>query len=328
MLIVFYEFGVLPFLLGLLWRRKKHAMGFCSIYVHGYMTMFTLFFMLAVPMILLERSLTELAAVWAAVSAAAPVLLLALVLAQRGSYAQELRFLTGNFKMAVGRLRGMICLVALLVAFSVVWVVPSVEDDVPEIVGISVSTDTMYVYQPYTQIPYADNSEKVFSPIEMLYAAVAKLSGMNATVMIHMFVPSFLILLYVSVGWMASGYFFHSKLKERSLFAMLWMLTGTAAVCSVRALSIGILQNSWNGLTLLAECILPAAIIEGFAFHDKIMEQEKPKLPEILFLLVTLISAQLAAGKGAFLAAVVIVVCVGTAWIRKGYKNVSIIRKH
>ncbi len=325
---IFYEFGILPFLLGMLWCRKKQVMGFHSIYVHGYMTMFSIFYLLAVPYIVIGKSLSELVRAWTIVLVAVPVVWLVQICAHRQTYIGQLHYLICNIKIAMEKLRGMMCLLAVLIVFSTVWVIPSVEDDVPEIVGISIYTDTMYVYQPYTQILYADNLKKALSPIEMLYAASAKIANMDSTVMIHMCVPIFLIPLYGAVGWMVSEYFFKDRLRNRSLFEMLWMITGTAAVCSVRALSIGILMNSWNGLTLISECILPIALIEGFALYDGIVNRKKIDHQKFLFIVMIMIAAQLTVEKGMFLTLAIMAVCLGMALIRKGYKNVGVIRKH
>jgi hypothetical protein len=327
-LVVLYEFGILPFLLGMLWCQKDKKMGFHSIYVHGYMTMFALFFVIAVPFIHQGRSLSELAGAWRVAAILAPVGMAAKILFNPKIFKSECMYLLGTYKEAKEYLWGMVCVMAILLVFSVTMVIPSAEDDVPEIVGISIATDTMYVYQPYSQIMYANNLEKARSPIEMLYAVGAVHSDMNSMVMIHLLLPIFLIVLYFAVGWRISGYFFPGRLFERKIFALFWAIFPSVACVSVRNISIGILQNSWNGTTLLTCCVLPLMMVESFSCIDIIMEKKRLNWYNFVWIIIIMISAQLLLDRGLYLSAIILAMCVVVKILEKGLRYVGVLGKY
>jgi hypothetical protein len=332
LLIVLYEFGILPFLLGMLWCQKEKKMGFHRIYVQGYMTMFALFWVIAVPLIHQGRSLSQLAAAWTVVSIAAPVLAAVKILVdtkmlrdERGKAAvkEELAYLAANFRFACRNMKGLLGLAAVLMAVSIFFIAPSAKDDTPEIAGVSVQSDTMYVYQPYTYIPYEDNSEGANSPLAMIYAVAARLSGMNPTTLIHWGVPVFLLLLYAAVGWFAAAVLFPAEWMQKRLFTDLWLVTGTVVAGANRALSVGIYQNIWNGVTLVAAVILPLAMAESVALLTEFSDSRKFRLRGILLLAATALAAQLAIKNGILLAALAFIMCACGALIREGIRYVG-----
>jgi hypothetical protein len=325
----------------MLWCRKEKKMGSHRIYVQGYMTMFALFWVIAVPFIHQGRSLSQLAAVWVVVSVAAPVLVAGKMLVgrkvlrggcpktapqdERGKAAanEELAYLSSNFRFACRNLKGLIGLTAVLMAVSIFFIAPSAKDDTPEIAGVSVQTDTLYVYQPYTHIPYGNYSEGENSPLAMIYAVVSRLSGMNPTTMIHWCVPFFLLLLYAAVGWFAAAVLFSEGWTQKRLFTELWLVTGTVVVGADRALSVGIYQNIWNGVTLVAAVILPLVMAESVALLTEFSDSRKFRLHGMLLLAVTALAAQLAIKNGILLAALAFILCACGALIREGIRYVG-----
>jgi hypothetical protein len=332
LVIVLYEFGILPFLLGMLWCRKEKKMGSHRIYVQGYMTMFALFWVIAVPLIHQGRSLSQLAAAWAVVSVAVPVLVAVKILVgtkmlrdERGKAAvkEEFAYLAENFRFVCRNMKGLIGLTVFLMAVSIFFIAPSAKDDTPEIAGVSVQSDTMYVYQPYTYIPYENNSEGANSPLVMIYAVAARLSGMNPTTLIHWGVPVFLLLLYAAVGWYAAAVLFPAGWTQKRLFTELWLVTGTVVVGANRALSVGIYRNIWNGVTLVVAVILPLAMAESVALLTEFSDSHKFRLYGILLLAATALAAQLAIKNGILLAALAFILCACGALIREGIRYVG-----
>ncbi|MGN0428105.1 MAG: DUF6077 domain-containing protein [Agathobacter sp.] len=326
-IIVLYEFGVLPFLLGLLWCRKKEQMGFCSLYVHGYVTMLSVFFIPAVILIRMRWLLSDLCKVWGIFSLFVPILCFLFIVTKEWIYADEFRYLAGNLKYAFSHLRGMLCVCLGVILFSIAWVMPDQSDHVPEIVGVSLKTNSMYVYQPYNMLPYADNSEKAWSPIDMLYATVSSLSKMNATVMIHMYAAFFLLVLYAAIGWFLADCFFKNQVQKKSIFTMLWAIFATVSVWSRRALAFGILQNIWNGETFLVACILPLVFAATLVVGNSIKEKDKMIWIDAAFLIESILCAQLMYVKGAFLAIFVIFGVFAAIWIQKGLNYGRGVRK-
>ena len=92
----------------------------------------------------------------------------------------------------------------MIFMISVTFSMPSQKDDTPEIVNISIETDTMYQYQPYTQIPYDGiNRDKAVSPAEMLYAVTGMITGLDSLTIIHVAIPFFFIPFFMQyAGWL------------------------------------------------------------------------------------------------------------------------------
>jgi hypothetical protein len=90
-----------------------------------------------------------------------------------------------------------------------------------------------------------------------------------------------------------------------------------------RAFSVGIYQNIWNGVSLIAAVILPLAMTESVAFITEFLDNRKFRLRGILFFMVTALAAQLARKNGILLAALVFIMCACGAIVREGIRYVG-----
>jgi hypothetical protein len=242
---------------------------------------------------------------------------LAVFLVDRKRMIGKLRSLGETCRSWNWECMGLAVLAFAMILAAAVLVVPSPEDDVPETVGTAIVTDSMYVYDPYTQLPGENQAEKVFSPIEMLYAVTARISGMDSTVMIHLLLPFPLILLYYAIGWELAGFFWERR-EQRLLFLAFWIINGTISFGGSRYLSVGIYQNPWNGSTLMTGCILPLVMLQCFSLNRRILERKKVGMADIAIRLLTVAAAQLVLPKGALLAVLLIIACtviLGIQWI-------------
>lgn len=288
---------------------KDRHIGFCKLYIYGYFTMFALFEVQAVFLVHRGSRLSSLGSLWGATLVGASIAAILYMLIRRRMFAREYKVSFEDMKNVSRRLRGMLCILALLGIFSVTMVIPSPEDATPEIVGISLNTNTMYLYQPYTQLPYADKTAVELAPAEMLYAVGGYWSGMDVRVMIHLILPCFLILLYYAAGWRVGEYLFPEQLRKQGMFTTLWGIFATIGLASVRNLCVGIFQNSWNGITLFGCCAMPLLLAEGMDFWDEVLAKKKLCPDQAARIICILIGSQLLYSKGALLGASVLVVC-------------------
>lgn len=315
--IVIYMFCIFPLLLGNLWVGKDRHTGFCKLYMYGYFTMLALFEVEAVFMVHRGSRLSSLGLLWGATMVGASLAAILYILIRRRLFFREYKMALADMKNVFGRLRAMLCILAFLGIFSVTMVSSSPEDATPEIVGISLNTNTMYLYQPYTQLPYADKTAVELAPTEMLYAVGAYLSGMDGRVLIHLIVPCFLILLYYAVGWRVGEYFFKEKLWEKGMFTTLWGVFATIGMASVRNLSVGMFQNSWNGITLFVCCAIPLIMAEAMDFWGEVFAKKKITLRQIACMGCIVLGAQLLYSRGVLLGTAVIVICVFSKLMEK-----------
>jgi hypothetical protein len=296
-----FDMGVFPFLLGMLWCCGKKTHGWCSVYVRGYVMMWTLQWAVIVFSEKSGYTFYDTLALWNQTGRIATAMCAVACLVFHKSIFREIKVLWKHGTDAFERLRAPILAFMLILVFVLAVIYPSPQDDVPEIVNLTIKTDSMYRIQPYTKEVYADNSLKAFSPIEVVYAIWAERADVDSTTMIHMATPVFLILLFVCVGWMISSLFCES-IAKRKVFVILWMLTYSVAPLCVRNLAVGVLQNPWNGTTILNGTLLPMIMYHG-------VNTIKNRHCEVLFALVTLVAAQMALAKGALLGLLMFAAC-------------------
>lgn len=328
-LIMLYEYGIFPALLGMLWIGKEEKASFSKIYLRGYVTMLTLFWVVAVPLVRTGRSLTELTRIWDVIAILVIPVVIVVAVIQRKKAVAIAKELWGNIKFSRAKL-GIVmaaCVVATL--FSMVIVLPSKEDDTTEHVAIAVDTDEMYRYAAYTKAPYnVIPEDKASSPIDMLYAVGVLNTGMNAASMIHVFLPLFLLPFFYAVSWQVGRYLFKNDLQKCSMFVVMVIIFSSAACYTNGFLAIGALQNIWNATTLLASCGIPAVMLQSFTLLDTVESRQKIRIKEVLLLIMMVVTAELMLAKGVLIAVLVIASCVGIFIIRKGMRYGKCINKH
>ena len=322
---VFSMYAVFPVLLGLLWNRilKIENETCVEIYSDGYFLMFAMFFALAFPAIKVGTSLTGIAKVWLALMV---VISLAAVLlcGRKGMvWLKKMVCFWKNSDATVKMVAG--CFVALVVV-SILFVQPHVGDYTVSIVDMAVATDTMYGYHPYTGFAYpVIPTANVVSPIEMLYAVTANLTGMQPALLIQFVLPVFLQIWFLTVYCRIGNLLFEDE-KKISIFIVLALVLHTVPLyIQNQALAAGIFQNPWNGQTLLGCCVLPMIFGTCYAIAQKAECDWKPKFAEILremiIIAVLIFSAQLVYVKGIYYSVIQLVIMIAVILLRKGYRR-------
>lgn len=323
-----YSLGILPFLAGMMWTRKEKLLGFARTYVTGYVSIWTIFYIIAVPRIVKGEFLSDLTQVWNVVLAAIPVLWLVQFVFRRKTYVNQLKQYWKNVDCIKRYLRFVVVSAVIFMVVSIGFIMPSAEDDVPETVAITLWTDTMYEQQPYTKLSYAEPELKIYAPIDMFYAVNADITEIEVPIFVHIVLPVFLLGFFFASAWEVGGYFFREKLEERGQFTVFTMILYTVCMCSNRTVSFAVFQNIWNGATMLCCCMLPLVAIFGLHLLDVAERKEKLDLQMIIVGILTIVSAQLMLTKGALLSVLSLMCCVGIYIIRKGWERLDAIRKH
>ena len=318
---VIYVFGIFPLLLGLLWLGKKERAGFSKIYVRGFFSMLALFEMTAAPMAVTGRRFGSLLELWRICAPATGGAAILILLIRRKTVIKWGKELFENTKIIKEKLYRLVVVMIVAMLFSIVFVLPAESDDTPETAGITVETDTMYVYEPYTKLETGITfSEKSTSPLEMLYAAGAVRSGLDTTFFIHMVLPFFLLPLFYAVCWELSGNFWR-ELSKRGLFVLFMMIFYSAA-CYTRTIpAMGVFQNIWNAASLFACCGIPALLSQCFQILQKRSQGAGVSVKEVFFLIIMAAANQLMIGRGAMLSVLAVLSCAGILLYRKLYRN-------
>lgn len=327
-LITIYSLGIMPFLVGMMWTRREALLGLAKTYVMGYISIWALFYLFAVPMIVMELPLSALTGCWRGIMVAVPVLWLLQFLIRRNTFLRQLQHYRSNMERIRQLFSYVIILAALFTLISIGFIMPSPEDDVPETVAITIDTNRMYRQQPYTKLAYSEPELKQYSPIEMFYAVNVDVSGMEVPIFVHSFLPIFLLAFFYASTWEIGGVVFRGKPEERGLFVVFAMILYTVSIGADRAVSFSVFQNIWNGATMLCCCILPLVVASGFEIIDSIQQKKRLDYEMIVMVILTIVAAQLMLARGAVLSVLSLICCVGIYVIRKGWERFGSVRKH
>ena len=321
---IIYEFGVLPFAAGiLLGSGDEEEISIHRMYIKGYCLLFTIFLFMAVPVIFTVNKLSVLVFIWKIFLIVTLPVLFLLYYKRKKRIRIVIKRFYENIQYAKKKSG-----ISILFMISVTFSMPSQKDDTPEIVNISIETDTMYQYQPYTQIPYDGiNRDKAVSPAEMLYAVTGMITGLDSLTIIHVAIPFFFIPFFYAVCWLAGRYFFRDRIERVGLFALFVVIFYTAGLSRETMLAVGILNNSWNGVALAVACGVPLVCIQMFHMLDYFIENGNVTADQIIKMVFMASALQLMISKGYFVTLVILMCGVIILIYKKGLQNAGFVRK-
>jgi len=328
-IIIAYLFLMVPFHFGILetivFRKDKKTLS--KILSDGYLLMMAVFCIISVIALKMQWTVSDLTKIWvffvAAVSVSASILGFKKI---KEFVAETLLFwsIAENKKEAMVRKRyGLLLVLAIMLVISVLFTRPSYEDATLEIVNTTVVTNAMYRHDPYNGLLSGTAMEgHAYSPIEMLYATGAALTGIEVPYMLYYLIP-ICILIYFYMGIWNLGKQLIGDEEKVTWFVLLvtgiyWMTTYLEG----QSLVTGIFLNSWNGLTLLS-CFVMPVVFGNCVEWMKTMDSPRLDLTEKLFKAVVFVLAgQLANAKGGFYVGLMLFTTLAVIIVRKGYDYV------
>ena len=156
------------------------------------------------------------------------------------------------------RTRVLLIISICLIVFSVLLLVPGARDDTPELARLTLQTKSFFPADPTTGEAFAQSSARP-GMIHLFYAVGASLSGMDPTRMLHWVMPVFMIPLYICAYCRIAWVLFPHGEDARRRFRCVILIILFFLIMTATTAHIGItpLNNSWNGVTLAASCLLP-----------------------------------------------------------------------
>ena len=315
-----YLFLAVPFLFGILeagiFRKEKKSA--TTVFANGYLSMMALFCVVAIGMIRMKLALSMLAKIWLVVTLVISIFAILIGRQPLRAWLQGVRtFWTHRSKVIL------LMVLILSLVLSIGFTKPDNADATVEIVATSLTTDSMYRHDAYTGYlsEYADAGH-VLSPIEMLYAVGASITGMQADVMVYYVLPISLLLFFFTGMWRLGSVLFEKE-EQRILFELLaviiyWMTT----YLSKSSLVTGIFLNSWHGLTLLSCVVLPftwACILDWMKQAQAGLRKVEAKLEKLYMTVVLLLAGQLTYDRGGFYVACMLALGVAVVLVKGGY---------
>lgn len=251
-------------------------------FLSGYLILFSLMEILALPMIFLKLPLHVLTISYGVI---------AVILAAGGIFVtvkQKDRFhSTGLWKSENICLWIAVLLILLQMAMCVLLAHMDADDAFYVAQATSgVQTDTIFEIIPYTgQKYYGIASRYILSPFPVFLAVVSSLSaGLHPAIMAHMIFPAVFLPLVYSVQYLLGRKWFPDDKKAQGMYLLLVACISSFSAYSVYNSGSFQMVRIWQGKALLASAFLP------FLFYlcQSVLMEKKPQYPWIFLALADL----------------------------------------
>lgn len=276
-------------------------------WITGQIVLWAGFQLIAVPMVLQEKSVAELISYY--LTFVGILMLWAVLLFVRGRKKASLKVLQDAPK-------GKGYCVAwigfwLLLLFQLIQAVVMVYSDGDDAFYIAEAThaansETMYLKIPYTGWPTILDARYGLAPFPIWIAYLSKLSGMRTVSVAHVVLPMVLISMTYAVYYLLGSKIFDKK-KECVpvflIFTELLVLFGDYSFYTVENFMIA---RSRQGKAALGNIIIPVLILLLFLLVEKLQESQKIPMKYWLLLAAALTASCLCSTLGALLACMLV----------------------
>ena len=260
---------IVPYLLGELLCRvcgKEHGVLSRDI-AYGFMLMWVIFFVPAVPMILCRRSFHALVWVWVVVVAVLCAISLVIIIRNRGY-----RDLAEHVKRSADALKsdGFVTCVwtvaILLIVFEAGLLTFKMHVDTDDARFIAdameaVENDTMLLHHPitgqYFGIATGEQRKDITAPYPLFIGLFGKITGIHPAICAHTVFPFLYIILSYLVFALAGDHLFEGDMKRKGLFLLFLSLIHLFSFETIYAAGYTLLTIIWQGRSVAAMIMLP-----------------------------------------------------------------------
>lgn len=266
---------VMPFFLGMIpvnyMNRLQRTPAMT--YICGWFVSFSVFELVSIPFILLEKSFSSLVIVYSVVLTVILALSVwkgkSLFVAFRNQIADKRK---SSFIVRLGWL-GVIILIGVQMLRAVFWEYYDGDDAYYIATAVMTDTfDTMYLRDNYTGYKYPLDIRHALSPTPIYQAWLSRVSGIHPAVIAHSVLSAvWLMLMYMVYGQIANR-LFPKKKEYRPLFMILltvWFAFGNISIYTAETFAM---TRTWQGKGLMAGIVLPMLSLCLIYLAD-----EKPK---------------------------------------------------
>lgn len=296
--------GFLPSLLGVVMLQKwKKEYDLLDMVLSGYILMWAVMQLIAVPMIYLRQSFRSFGAIIIVLI----VIFVGLAIwRERKTFFQTYcsavrRIVPGGLSTALFRL----LVLAQAIYVSCCYLVN--DDDAFYVASAqtSLDTDTMYVFDPYTGDPFVSFPARyVLSPFSLFVAFMSRMVGVKAPAMAHTFLPFVLIILVYVVYKQWARFLFQDNQKAQTVLMYFVMLVFSFCDYSTHARGMMMFSRIWQGKAVLATILLPLILVFGMRMiRDTLLKRQW------YFLFLLMLASCLVSSMGIMLAAIELGIC-------------------
>lgn len=250
---------LLPFCMGLLpvhFMKEEHK-SFGMVWICGWMVMFAVFQLVAIPFIVNEAAFTMVVKCYTIIIG---ILSVICVLTGRNaavSCAKKIK----EIQIEKGQ-AGIVAAVMILLIFQLAaaFYMQYLDGDDAFYVATSLTsqhTDTMYRYTPYYGADGELDIRHALSPVPIFMAWLSEVSGIHVTIICHSYISIvFLLLMYIIYMELGSHLF---PLQKRSkwlflLFLNIWYLFGNVSIYATESFAY---TRTWQGKAMFPNLMIP-----------------------------------------------------------------------
>jgi len=248
---------IVPLLSGVLLTEitnKERTLG--RAFVYGWISIFSIVEIFALPLIFLGKSLTMLTVL---VTVACMAVILAGIYMGRKNIFDYVKNTFSLVKQA-----GIIWLLPaglmLVQMYNYFMKVNADADDAFYLATAStaVATDSIYKFEPYTGELYTSlPSRYVLSPLPLLYSIIGKISGLHVAIIAHTLIPVIMVLVTYLVYTMIGRALYSKDMKKTGMFLFYVALIFTFSAVTTHTTGVVFLVRIWQGKAMLAAYLLP-----------------------------------------------------------------------
>lgn len=309
---VFFLIAILVGSIPICITKEKHA-GLLKAILYGSIIMLMLFAIIAIPLTIMDQSLTRLTYIWSGL-----VLLISLV-----SVFMSKRFIMEQIKKIPVKFKSLtyldviiLLLIGLQIAVCVKYIFLHAND--AYYVGMAtttLNTDRLFAFSPYTgaEIQWTNYKSHVIASLPIFWAMLARLFGVTGAFMCHSVVP----VLFIPVGYILYReiglFLFRQDDRAIRIFLVLICLCnffiGKNYDTSYEMLSTCI----WQGGAFLYNIVLPGI----FYFEFNLFRKNYKKLNYCMFFMMMMIGTMTVPKSGIFLSVLAAIVLGVSFFIEK-----------
>lgn len=143
-------------------------------------------------------------------------------------------------------------------------------DNTVEIVNTILSNDSFFYVNPYI----GDKGifiQSSYTPIMLFYAFLSKISGLHPTLLIHIIIPLWILILFSSICYEYGLELFENRRKAAFLVLVIQVLNifGTHGKWLISSL---LLYDTWQGENILLTCLLPWLMLQIFRMFQTVVK--------------------------------------------------------
>lgn len=250
---------ILPFCMGLLpvhFMKEEHK-SFGMIWICGWMVMFAVFQLVAIPFIVSEAAFTLVVRWYTAVIG---ILALICLAAGRGA-ALSCRKKLGEVKLEKGQALIMAAvLLLILLQLAAAFFMQYLDGDDAFYIASSLTsqhTDTMYRFTPYYGADGELDIRHALSPVPIFMAWISELTGIHVTILCHSYIGILFLFLMYLIYIEFGTHLFSMQKKNKWLFLLflnLWYLFGNVSIYTAESFAY---TRTWQGKAMFPNLMVP-----------------------------------------------------------------------